>query len=335
MKARRAMARVHFRDIDLSGRVVGFTYTDNTDKTDDISVTLTNRDRRLINDLFPERGEKIRASIEVENWMRRGDDRSVNLGEFEIDSVSGISVVTIGAVAVPVANNIRDEKKNRGWRSISLSRIAADIAAGAGLTLVYDTDFDPFYDTIDQNGKSNLSFLEELSRADGLRVKVTDGQLIVYEESKYEQKPAVATLTNGVTNFYGEPQFRKNLRNIYTACEIMYFDSRSDVTRRGFFQAPNATGESKILRLRENAGRQGTETNLDRRARTRLREQNKDEWTGRARVQGDLIYFAGVNINYADFGAYDGKYHTTSCSHAIGGGGYKTTLNTRRVLEGY
>jgi len=326
--ARRARGSIIYKERTFP--LINLIYTDNSDKTDDISVSLADREGFWQNEGFPNRGDKIAAAIEVEDWRWRGDNRAINLGEFEIANVNLSDIMTLSATAVPINGNVRGEKKNRGWRSVALSRIAADIAGIAGLRLVYETDFDPFF-----NDKSDFEFLEKLCSADGLCMKITDGQLIIYEQYKYEAKPAIATLTKGQSNIIGNPNFNRNLQQIYTACEIAYFDPRTDQTRRGFFRAPNVEGESKILRLRENAGRHGADVNLDRRARTRLREQNKDEWTCAMAIVGDLRFFAGINLEYDGWGKYDGKYHVYSCEHSIDQSGYRVLLNSRRALEGY
>ena len=333
-RTRRAKANITYRGQSID-TAISFSYTDNYDQTDDISITLSDKDERWANDLFPQTGETLNAEIEMLDWSGPGDNRSIPLGSFEIDHIELSRTVTVNGVAVPITSSARSEKKDRAWRYISLSGIAGDIAGSAGLALVYDTDVDPFYDASDQNNKSDLQFLEELCKSDGLCLKVTDQQLIVYEESKYEAEPAVATIIKGSTDIIGTPTFRRNAKDVYKACEISYFCPKTDETYIGYFEVPNAPDVGHTLKLRECYNAESDDINLDRKAKARAREKNKNEWTCDITLVGDLRYFSGTNIELEGWGRFDGKYHITVCTQRTGKGGFITDLKTRRCLEGY
>ena len=334
-QARRAKALVKYRGQDISRYVTTFSYTDNYDQTDDLRITLSDRDKRWISDFFPETGDTLEASIEVFDWNRSGDNRTFDFGSFEIDDVSWDGAVSISATAVPITSNGRSEKKHRTWKKVNLSAIAGDIADDAGLELVYDTDIDPFYDVADQIDKSDLEYLEELCKSDGLCLKVTDGQLIVFEESKYENEPEVTTIIRGDSNIIGEPRFNRMAKDVYKACEISHFDPKTDQLYTGYFEAPNVGDVGHTLTLREHFNGEGDDISLDRKAKARCREKNRNEWTCDITMKGDIIYFSGTNVEYEGWYRFDGKYHITNCTHTIGNGGYTTAMRTRRCLEGY
>jgi len=331
--ARRARANVRYR-----GRihhVMDFSYTDNYDKTDDMSVQFSDRDERWLNEWFPDTGETLDVEIEVLNWNSRGDNRTLSLGTFEIDNPRHSSTMSMNGVAAPVTSSARSEKKNRSWKKISLSGIAGDISGTAGLALVYDTDVDPFYDVADQNDKSDLEFLEELCKSDGLCMKVTNCQLIVFEEAKYEAEPAVVTIEKGRTNIIGDPDFNRNAKDIYKACEISYFCPKTDETYIGYFAVPNAPDVGHTLRLRGNYNAESDDINLDRKARARAREKNKYEWTCRITLNGDITYFTGTNVEFVGWGRFDGKYHIDVVAYSNSSSGFDVTLTLHRCLEGY
>ena len=333
-QARRAKAKANYRGRDISYDVISFSYSDNYDKTDDISMELSDKEERFIDDWFPQIGETVSVEIEVSDWNATGDNRSIRLGEFEIDNPSFSQTFSLNGVAVPITSSARSEKKNRAWADINLSGIAADISGTAGLALVYDTDVDPFYDNADQNDKSDLNFLEELCKSDGLCMKVTDGQLIVYEESKYEAEAAVINIRKGSAEILGHPRFNRNAKDVYKACEIAYFCPKTDETYLGYFEAPDVE-VGHTLKLRENYNSESDDMNLDRKARARLREMNKFEWTCEISLKGDIIYFTGINVELVGWGIFDGKYHIDTCRHTINNGGYTVALSLRRCLEGY
>ena len=334
-QARRAKAKIQYRGRDVSDYVLDFSYTDNYDRTDDLRVTLSDRDERWTDELFPETGDTLQAAIQVFDWNSRNDNRTIKLGTFEIDDVSHSGVVSIACVAAPITSSCRSERKNRAWKKIKLSAIAGDISGTAGLALIYDTDVNPFYDVADQNDKADLEFLEELCKSDGLCIKVTDGQLIVFEESKYEAKAAVATIVKGSSDIIGVPRFRRKAKEVYKACEIAHFDPKTDQVYIGYFEAPNVGDVWHTLKLREHFNSESDDISLDRKAKARCREKNKREWTCDIGMKGDIIYFAGVNVEYEGWHKFDGKYHIATATHSIGSGGYTVSLGTRRCLEGY
>ena len=334
-KARRARAKVMYRGQDISRHITNFIYTDNYDQTDDLRVALSDRDKRWISDFFPETGDTLQAEIEVFDWNSNGDNRTINLGSFEIDDVDWDGAVSISATAVPITGSGRSEKKHETWKKASLSAIAGDIAGNVGVALKYDTNVDPFYDVADQVDKSDLEYLEELCKSDGLCLKITDGQLIVFEESKYESEPPVVTIIRGSSNIIGEPRFRRRAKDVYKACEISHFDPKTDELYQGYFEAPNVGDVGHTLTLREHFNGEGDDISLNRKAKARCREKNRNEWTCDVDMKGDIIYFSGTNVEYEGWYRFDGTYHITNCVHAIGSGGYTTALRTRRCLEGY
>jgi uncharacterized protein len=333
--ARRSEAVILYNGVDISDYVIDFSFTDNSDKTDDISVTLSDREKRFSGDFFPETGDKISGKINLYDWHFTGDNRNLEVGEFEVDNVEFSNTITINAVSIPITSSLRSEKKSRAFENVKLSKIAGELSSYGNLTLVYETDIDPFYDRAEQNNKSDLAFLESLCKADGLALKVSDNQLIIFDESKYDNLPAVMTLTKGVAPFYGYPNFSRNAKNIYKACEITFFDSATDRTYIGFFEAPNVGNVGHTLRLSESYSSASDVDTLNRRARSRLREQNKNEWKLSFSIKGDVNYFAGTNIDIKGFNKLDGKYHIQSVTHSVGSSAYNVSVNTRRTLEGY
>lgn len=336
MKSRRCKVKVNFRGADISEYVESFTYSDNIDFTDDISVVLSDRERLWSNDFFPETGDILTAEIQVINWNGMNDNRSIKLGSFEVDNVTyNVAKLTLNAVAVPIFSSIRDEKNYKTWENVNLSVIAGDTAKKAGLSLVFESDINPRYDKSEQNNDSDLHYLENLCKGEGLAVKISGKQLIVFDEAKYDTFEPVCTLEVGKAYFYGYPSFKRNAKNIYGGCEIKYFDSKTDKTYTGVFNAPGMEKINKVLKLRERFNSETDDINYDRKAKARLREQNKKEWTASVKLKGDIIYFAGTNVNLKGFYKFDGKYNITSCSHSVSRSGYTVNLNLRKCLEGY
>ena len=121
-------------------------------------------------------------------------------GTFFVDSIdfSGPPrTVSIRAVSIPLNKSIRRLVKSRAWEKQNISAIAKKIADAAKLELFFDSDDDPVFDRQDQSRESDLKFLSRLCSENGLSVKVTDTQLVVFSKEKYEKKDPVATIAVG------------------------------------------------------------------------------------------------------------------------------------------
>lgn len=333
MKARSVTVDILYNGTrNLKDYLLDFSYTDNFDKTDDISITLADRDKLWTSSWFPQSGDKVQVTIKVMNWNYIGDNRELNLGSFEVDQVQFSDVVTINAVAVPITSNIRSEKKSKAWENVTFKSICSDISSNANLTLIYESDYNPFYTRKDQDKQSDLLFIEELAKESGFCVKVSNDSLIIFDEYKYDVASATTTITKGESNIVGFPTFTRNARNIYKACEINLYNSKKDKSYKGYFETSDFTYSTTILRIDENSNDEVDESTLNRRAKSRLREVNKKEWTFDCSLVGDLIYFTGNNINVVGFNNFDGKYAIENVSYRVGSG-FGVDISCRKCLN--
>ncbi|MDD4599617.1 hypothetical protein SDC9_04135 [bioreactor metagenome] len=338
MKARRAKLQLKYNNADISEDLerylISFSYTDNASgKADDLQITLEDRQGLWKNDWFPEKGATLEASIITSNWEQNGNEETLPCGTFEIDEIecSGSpETVTIKAVSVPESSSLRGEVKTRAWEKTKLSVIANDIASGAGLKLIYDTEDDPGHDRIEQIEQSDLSFLQKLCDGAGLSLKVTDQQIVIFDDSKYEQLEPVMTIKRGVTNILRYSAISAT-REIYSSCLVKYHNSDSNDNIEYLYVPPNRPATGKKLVINEQVA---SVQEAEKLAKKRLRQQNKEEVKVSMTLLGKLALVGGVTVLLEGFGVFDGKYFTEQASHS-GGSGYTTQIDLRRVLEGY
>ena len=67
----------------------------------------------------------------------------------------------------------------------------------------------------------------------------------------------------------------------------------------------------------------------------RLRQKNKAEYSAEFTLVGDTRLVAGVTVQVAGWGMFDGKYIIESATHSVTASGYTLQVKLRRVLEGY
>ena len=137
------------RDIsrDIAPFLLSFTYTDNnSDKADDINLTLEDRAGLWRNSWFPAKGDKITASLSAHDWDAPDETVSLPCGTFEVTQIdySGPpSVISIKGVSVPVSKASGNEKHTRAWENVKLRTIAEDVANKGGLSLYFDCPDNP------------------------------------------------------------------------------------------------------------------------------------------------------------------------------------------------
>ena len=312
---------------DIAPYLLNFTYTDNSaDKADDISLTLEDRERLWCEDWFPTKGDKIRASIILHNWEAADRTESLPCGTFEVDQIecSGPpNQVTIKAVSTLVSKPMRQEKHTKAWENVKLSAIAGDAAGKSGLSLFWDSPEDPFFERRDQVEVSDLEFLRGLCKDYGIAVKVTDTQLVCYDEETYEGKGAVGELAFGDKKLI-RWSFSTKTAGTYKSARLQYHDTVKDETYIAT-AGGDAEGTGRVLEINQKADNIGDAQKI---AAEKLRQANKKEITASITLMGDLRFVGGSNITISGFGAFDGKYVIEKATHTVGDS-YTTKLDLR------
>ena len=176
---------------DVAPYLLNFTYTDNaSNKADDISFSLEDRERLWCDDWFPSKGDKVKARIILHEWEAPDVTQSLPCGTFEVDQIECAgppNTVTIKCVSTLVSKPMCQEKHTKAWENTKLSTIAGDMAKNNGLELFWDCPDDPQFERRDQVETSDLEFLSSLCSDYGVATKVTDTQLVCYDEEKYEE----------------------------------------------------------------------------------------------------------------------------------------------------
>lgn len=329
---------IKYQKVDISNdirkHILGLTYTDNaTGSADDLDITLEDKEGLWHGSWVPQKGDMIDASFYVENWNGNKGKQLLPCGTFEIDdiSVSGPpDTVSIKGQSVPVSSNIKQTDKTKSWKKIKLSKIANEIANNAGLKCLFESQEDTEYDSIDQVKEPDLIFLQGLCNDAGLSLKISAGQLVIFDEYAYECKDPILTLIKGKSNIISYSFGNKTSDTGYKACHVRYTDAQTNKTIEATF-----TDKSKktgaMLEVNEQVK---TYTEALKLAKNKLREKNKQECTGSLSVLGDVKLVAGVTILIKGWLSFDGKYIVNKATHNIVGG-YTTDIEITKCLEGY
>ena len=352
MQAKRVSATILYdnKDIsaDLCSHLKGISYTDNiSGEADTLDITLEDRQGIWQSDWFPDKGATLDTTLITENWesLSSGADQ-LKLGLFEIDEISCSgypSEVQIRSVSVPNDNKLRGVERTRSWEKAELKTILNDVASGADMELVFDTEQNPKIDRAEQTQQSDLSFLLALTRDQGLALKIHDKKIVVFDEAKYEEAEAKLTIVKPRTSFFQEDgqQYILNVlgysltnktRDVYKACHVKYQQSKTKKVVEATFTDPDKKDKpGKTLEIKEQVE---SVADAERLAKKRLREKNCEEWTGSFTMVGNFLLVAASTVNLKGFGVFDGRYIITRATHSVGSG-YQTSIEVRRCLNGY
>lgn len=340
MLARRAGIKLIYSGVDITKNIekdlLSFRYTDNASGTaDDIQIDLKDEKGIWLKQWFPQKGDILSAEINTINWRYDGDSQKVPCGTFIIDEPEYKGrprTMSLKAISTPSNSNFTTTKRNRAWQGINIKSIASDIAKKAGLGLLFDSSINPTFTRVEQSDQSDMNFLMELCEKSGLAFKVTNKQIVIFNEADYEKRDIVATFKESSSTVL-DYSLKTTLTNTaYAGCRVKYFDINRGKNIEYLFAIKEIdTEKDKIYELNEQVK---NEREAYRLAQKTLRKLNKSEYQVSMTVLGNVKLVGGCCVTLKDFGIFDGKYYIDSATHEVGKG-YQTSLEMHRVLEGY
>lgn len=316
MKARTATAAIMYSGREISvkmgDKTTSFSYTDQASgNSDSISLSINDREDKWISSWFPEKGDKVTASISTADWGLPGG-RTLNCGEFVLDDVSASgppTSVSIGAVSAPADEGFGETKRSQTWEGVTVKQIAASIAERNGLTLEYDCSKIITIAATEQNETVDSDFLTKLCDEYGLCVKVYSSKIVIFDLAEYEQKEAVTTIGKGeVINW----SFNTTLAGTYTGGDLTYTHPTT-----GEDVKVSCGDNSRSLSLNKSADN-GADALL--KLNGELTKANHGMTTLSVTTMGRTDLVAGQNIEIAGFGKPDGKYFIDKVTHSVSGG---------------
>ncbi|MEN1985253.1 phage late control D family protein [Paenibacillus hubeiensis] len=350
--ARRSLVAVKYQGKNITEELAkylsDFSYDDNAPgEQDQITLTLDDRERRWIKTWKPNIGDKIIAEIQVSDWDKAGHKAKLNCGSFEVETVelSGPpNIVAITATAIPQAGQgALREQRTKAWEKVKLRTIAQEIANRARLKLLYSVNINPTYDRQDQSDESDFAFLSKICADEGIAIKVSGSQLVLFDESEYEKKDPVMTIEYGKNPLVSYSFSETSTSAAYASCVVTYKSTVSAEKKKGA-KGKKEKGKTKVitgsytlpgvkgptLKVNEQVD---TVAQAQRLARNKLREQNKQAGLASFSLSGSVGVAAGITITVKGFGRYDGKYIVIKSSHKVSASGaYTTDIEVRKVL---
>lgn len=290
------------------------------------------------------RGFPIRATIHS-----NPGNKILECGEFELDSVdcSGPpSVINIKATSLPFSCPIRQTKKSKAWEAYELARIGEEIAANAGMSYNFMSDYNPVLNREEQTEESDIEFLSRLTHNAGLSLKCSNNSIVVFDQITYEKMPSVMTITKNDGTYLKYKLTTGQAGTKYTSARVSYTTPEGQViegiakteeleakeAKDAASAKEQAQTDAQRLEIHQRVESIGEAKEL---AEKLLRMHNKFSRTASFTFHGDPKLVAGSTIDLKGFGPWSGKYIISQAKHSIGSSGYTTQISLRNVLEAY
>lgn len=270
------------------------------------------------------RGLKIKANI-------NGESGFLDCGQFELDDISyggPPSVVNLKGTSLPYSSSARQTKKSKSWEKYYLSKIADEIAQNSGMTCMYLSEDDPYYERTEQYNVSDIAFLEKLCHNSGKSLKVTNNIIVIFEQSEYEGKEPSFSVYPGCG--YTKYSFKTEENDKYNKCRVSYVDGNGKLIEATATTKDKDGKDKQTLEIHQKVNDKAEAQAL---AEKLLRLHNKLEKVISFTLPGNTNYVSGITGTVSGFGLFDGKYIIKQAKHEVSKSGYTTSITLRQVWE--
>ena len=223
--ARSIRVIVIFNKVDISDEIAhsisSLNYTDNSKNAiDDLEIELENLDYRWLKEWYPDEDAQLLVGIheELEN-----ETNFLDLGTFYVDEPTfEDQKLTLKCLALPLDQNIRDQKNSVAWENITLKELVTQIANKHEMNAeIYAENV--FFERLDQNQETDLAFINRVVKEIGLNMKVSDDKIIIFDDEEMEKNDTIEVFNIKDYRIRSFSLKKKN-KEIYDKVEVSYYD---------------------------------------------------------------------------------------------------------------
>ena len=216
---------VIFNKVDISEEVAhsisSLNYTDNSKNAiDDLEIELENLDYRWLKEWYPDENAQLLVGIheEMEN-----ETNFLDLGTFYVDEPTFEDhKLTLKCLALPLDQNIRDQKNSVAWEKVTLKELVMQIANKHEMNAELYAE-NVFFERLDQNKETDLAFINRVVKEIGLNMKVSDDKIIIFDDEEMEKNDTIEVFNIKDYRIRSFSLKKKN-KEIYDKVEVSYYD---------------------------------------------------------------------------------------------------------------
>ena len=257
--ARNIRVVVIFNKVDISDEIAhsisSLNYTDNSKNAiDDLELELENLDYRWLKEWYPDENAQLLVGIHEE---KENETNFLDLGTFYVDEPTfENNRLNLKCLALPLDQNIRDQKNSVAWERITLKELVTQIASKHEMNAEIYAD-DEFFERLDQNQETDLAFINRVVKETGLNMKVSDDKIIIFDDEEMEKNDTVEIFDINDERIRSFGLKKKN-KEIYDNVEVSYYDPdkkkviKEIITKKELEKRNQVTTESSEEKSSEN-----------------------------------------------------------------------------------
>lgn len=257
--ARNIRVIVIFNKVDISDEIAhsisSLNYTDNSKNAiDDLEIELENLDYRWLKEWYPDENAQLLVGIheELEN-----ETNFLDLGTFYVDEPTfENNRLNLKCLALPLDQNIRDQKNSVAWERITLKELVTQIANKHEMNVEIYAE-NEFFERLDQNQETDLVFINRVVKETGLNMKVSDDKIIIFDDEEMEKNDTIEIFNINDERIRSFSLKKKN-KEIYDNVEVSYYDPdkkkviKETITKKELEKRNQVTTESSEEKSSEN-----------------------------------------------------------------------------------
>ncbi|WP_026748614.1 phage late control D family protein [Leptotrichia trevisanii] len=257
--ARNIRVIVIFNKVDISDEIAhsisSLNYTDNSKNAiDDLELELENLDYRWLKEWYPDENAQLLVGIHEETG---NETDFLDLGTFYVDEPTFENDrLNLKCLALPLDQNIRDQKNSVAWEKITLKELVTQIANKHKMNAEIYAD-NEFFERLDQNQETDLAFINRVVKETGLNMKVSDDKIIIFDDEEMEKNDTVEIFNINDERIRSFSLKKKN-KEIYDNVEVSYYDPdkkkviKEIITKKELEKRNQVTTESSEEKSSEN-----------------------------------------------------------------------------------
>ena len=257
--ARSIRVIVIFNKVDISDEIAhsisSLNYTDNSKNAiDDLEIELENLDYRWLKEWYPDENAQLLVGIheELEN-----ETNFLDLGTFYVDEPTFENQkLTLKCLALPLDQNIRDQKNSVAWERVTLKELVMQIANKHEMNVELYAE-NVFFERLDQNKETDLAFINRVVKEIGLNMKVSDDKIIIFDDEEMEKNDTIEVFNIKDYRIRSFSLKKKN-KEIYDKVEVSYYDPdkkkvvKEIITKEELDKRNQVTTEEKESKNKDN-----------------------------------------------------------------------------------
>ena len=257
--ARNIRVIVIFNKVDISDEIAhsisSLNYTDNSKNAiDDLEIELENLDYRWLKEWYPDENAQLLVGIheELEN-----ETNFLDLGTFYVDEPTFEDhKLTLKCLALPLDQNIRDQKNSVAWEKVTLKELVMQIANKHEMNAELYAE-NVFFERLDQNKETDLAFINRVVKEIGLNMKVSDDKIIIFDDEEMEKNDTIEVFNIKDYRIRSFSLKKKN-KEIYDKVEVSYYDPdkkkvvKEIITKEELDKRNQVTTEEKESKNKDN-----------------------------------------------------------------------------------